>query len=60
MPAETLPATTPTRREYRVRGPLQRAPVHPGALTREILEEYVITTDACPLDEDLAACVYAV
>lgn len=44
MPAETLPATTPKHREYRVRRPLQRAPVHPGALLREILEEHVKMT----------------
>jgi addiction module HigA family antidote len=44
MPAETLPATTLQHREYRVRRPLQRAPVHPGALMREILEEHVKMT----------------
>ena len=44
MPAETLPATTLRHREYRVRRPLQRAPVHPGALMREILEEHVKMT----------------
>jgi hypothetical protein len=44
MPAETLPATTPKHREYRVRRPLQRAPLHPGELMREILEEHVKMT----------------
>jgi addiction module HigA family antidote len=44
MSAETLPATTPKHREYRVRRPLQRAPVHPGGLMREILEEHVKMT----------------
>jgi addiction module HigA family antidote len=30
-----------SRPEYRVRRPLQRPPVHPGVLMREILEDYV-------------------
>jgi addiction module HigA family antidote len=30
-----------SRLEYRVRRPLQRPPVHPGALMREILEDHV-------------------
>jgi hypothetical protein len=41
--------TSPTaskRREYPVRRPLQRAPVHPGALMREILEEHTKMTIA--------------
>ena len=43
MAAETQ-TTAPKRREYPVRRPLQRAPVHPGALMREILEEHVKMT----------------
>jgi antitoxin HigA-1 len=42
-------ATSPTaskRREYPVGRPLQRAPVHPGALMREILEEHTKMTIA--------------
>jgi addiction module HigA family antidote len=46
MAAETLPTARSKRREYRVRRPLQRAPVHPGALMREILEEHVKMTIA--------------
>jgi len=41
--------TSPTaskRREYPVRRPLRRAPVHPGALMREILEEHTKMTIA--------------
>ena len=45
MPAATSP-TAVKRREYPVRRPLQRAPVHPGALMREILEEHVKMTIA--------------
>jgi len=45
LPAATSP-TAAKRREYPVRRPLQRAPVHPGALMREILEEHVKMTIA--------------
>ena len=45
MPAATSP-TASKRREYPVRRPLQRPPVHPGALMREILEEHVKLTIA--------------
>jgi antitoxin HigA-1 len=40
LPAETSP-TAPQRREYRVRRHLQRPPVHPGELMREILAEQI-------------------
>ena len=42
-------ATSPTaskRREYPVRRPLQRAPVHPGALMRQVIEEHTDLTIA--------------
>jgi addiction module HigA family antidote len=42
-------ATSPTaskRREYPLRRPLQRAPVHPGVLMREIVEEHTKMTIA--------------
>ena len=45
MAAETSPSPS-KRREYPVRRPLQRAPVHPGALMREILEEHAQMTIA--------------
>jgi len=45
LPTATSP-TAAKRREYQVRRPLQRAPVHPGALMREILEEHVKMTIA--------------
>ena len=38
--------TASKRREYPVRRPLQRPPVHPGALMREILEEHTKMTIA--------------
>lgn len=44
MASETPSTIAPSRHEYRVRRPLQRAPVHPGALMREILEEHVKMT----------------
>jgi addiction module HigA family antidote len=37
---------TTKRREYPVRRPLKRPPVHPGALMREILEDHVKLTIA--------------
>ena len=45
MPVATSP-TASKRREYPVRRTLQRMPVHPGALMREILEEHVKMTIA--------------
>ena len=46
MTTEIPSTTAPKRPEYRVRRPLQRASVHPGALMREILEEHVKMTIA--------------
>jgi addiction module HigA family antidote len=46
MPAAATSPTGSKRREYPVRRPLQRTPVHPGALMREILEEHVKMTIA--------------
>lgn len=45
MAAVTSP-TASKRREYPLRRPLQRAPAHPGALMREILEEHTKMTIA--------------
>jgi addiction module HigA family antidote len=45
LPAATSP-TAAKRPEYQVRRPLQRAPVHPGALMRELLKEHVRITIA--------------
>jgi addiction module HigA family antidote len=40
-PRTGRPDDQQSRPEYRVRRPLQRPPVHPGELMREILEEHV-------------------
>jgi antitoxin HigA-1 len=45
LPTATSP-TASKRREYPVRRPLQRVPMHPGALMREILQEHTRMTIA--------------